>query len=344
MSESVWMRPVLSVGLCGLSLLLSSTMANAENVPVLASIPDDFHGGERALFTQQRQTLQNQLAELKAAAATYNAKTAENQTDAELSKVDGMTKDYIEAANAYNEDLATEEAVINGINAMAKRMGWSAEKQVRLNVALNNLSLVHDRNVNGDLIRSTWHDVVVRSQDAELIQEASQDGGLGFPGAGKQSLNDCAVFALANAAGLPYGVVAARANLIVSQGEWRSADESANPEKTIQSGLNGGETIMLAESFGQAEMVASSDFAKTLKAGRPIMVNLNISTGHEAVLTKTFQHGGETWYVMMDSNQNPDQRRFLSAKELNTLLKENGVAFSPDTGTTPKLLRDAGSQ
>jgi hypothetical protein len=106
---------------------------------------------------------------------------------------------------------------------------------------------------------------------------------------------------------------------------------------------------MLAEAFGQAEVVPSSDFAKTLKGGSPVLVNVvpkggDLRSGHEVVLIKTFQHSGEAWYVMMDSNQGPQQRLFLSAKELNTLLKENGVAFHPEPGTTPKLLRKEGDQ
>ena len=101
---------------------------------------------------------------------------------------------------------------------------------------------------------------------------------------------------------------------------------------------------MLAESFGQAEVVSSSAFAKTLNQGRPVMVNVvpqsgNVKGGHQVVLTKTFQHGGETWYEMVDSNQGPQQRLYLSAKELNTILQENGVAFRPEPGTVPKLLR-----
>lgn len=65
----------------------------------------------------------------------------------------------------------------------------------------------------------------------------------------------------------------------------------------------------------------------------------NVEGGHEVVLTKAFQHSGETWYEIMDSNQGPQRRLYLSAKELNTILQENGVTFRPEPGTTPKLLR-----
>jgi hypothetical protein len=70
----------------------------------------------------------------------------------------------------------------------------------------------------------------------------------------------------------------------------------------------------------------------------------NLSDGHEVVLTKTFQHGGETWFEMMDSNQGPQRRLFLSSQELNTILNENGVAYRPEPGMTPMLLRNGGDQ
>ena len=55
-------------------------------------------------------------------------------------------------------------------------------------------------------------------------------------------------------------------------------------------------------------------------------------------------HDGETWFVIMDSNQGPQRRLFLSSSELNTILQENGVAFRPESGTTPSLLRDSGDR
>ena len=65
----------------------------------------------------------------------------------------------------------------------------------------------------------------------------------------------------------------------------------------------------------------------------------NVDRGHEVVLTKAFQYGGARWYEMMDSNQGAQRRLYLNEGELNTVLKENGVAFRPELGTTPALLR-----
>ncbi len=235
--------------------------------------------------------------------------------------------------------------IINEMNALAKRLGWSADEQARLNTALNGFKADGDQDVTSNQIRKAWQDVKARGQDRELAQKAAQGDGPGLVGAGTQSFQDCAIFALANASGLPYSVVAARATKLISEGGWRDAAERANPQKAIeQRGLIGGEVAMLAESVGQVEIVPSTDFAKTLKQGRPVMVNVvpqngDVTSGHQVVLSKTFQHRGETWYEVVDSNQGPQQRLYVSSKELGTVLQENGVAFHPEPETTTKLLR-----
>lgn len=251
-------------------------------------------------------------------------------------------KPAVAAVTKGNPEVAR---IIDEMNALAKRLGWSAEEQGRLATALNRLGSDGDQNVTDTQIRRAWQDVLVRGQDGDIARKAAQGDGPGLSGAGKQSFEDCTIFALANASGLPYSVVAARATKLIGEGEWRDAAARANPQKAIeQKGLIGGEVVMLAEAFGQAEVVPSSAFAKTLKEGRPVMVNVvpengNVDGAHEVVLTKVFQHGGKTWYEMMDSNQGPQRRLYLSSKELNTMLQENGVAFRPEPGTTTKLLR-----
>lgn len=251
------------------------------------------------------------------------------------------TKPAGAAVDTRNPEVAR---IINEMNALAKRLGWSAEEQARLATALNHLGADGTEGVTDVQIRRAWQDVLVRDPDGDIARKAAQGDGPGLSGAGKQTqFEDCTIFALANAAGLPYSVVAARANKLIGEGEWRDAAVRANPQKAIeQKGLIGGEVVMLAEAFGQVEVVPSTAFAKTLKEGRPVMVNVvpqsgNVEGGHEVVLTKAFQHGGETWYEMMDSNQGAQRRLYLSSKELNTMLQENGVAFRPDPKTTPKL-------
>jgi hypothetical protein len=331
---------------------------------------------------QRHDALMKRFQQWKVRADTFNQKYGGQEFDAASQEAkDGAAEqawlsqeaqDYVQASEPFKTDVAKFIALskpdpehtcaapvlgvdpesvrfINAMNAFAKQLGWSTDKLARLDKALHRLGFDGDANSTGVQVRGAWHDMIARGQDPDLMREAYQRDGLGFPGAGAQTVNnDCTVFALANAAGLPYGMVAARATELIHQGGWRTPEERANPQAAIErQGLNGGEVVLLAEAFGQAEVVPSSDFAKTLNAGRPVMVNVvpadgKMNSGHEVVLTKTFQHRGETWFEMMDSNQGPQRRLFLSSKELNTILQENGVAFRPNPGNTPKLLRDSG--
>lgn len=365
--------PILLVGCWLLSASLLPATAFAEQIPALRAVPASLPPDVQTKLNRERESLAQELQVFLADAGRFNAKPAEAQTDAEFAALGERRTRYIRKAKAFNEEVTNAASslkvsnnqthsapksevdllgpegrrVIKGINALARQLGWSVDKQTRLDKALNSLGIDPATWSDSDQIKHAWRGVLTRGQPADLVQEASHGGGLGFPGAGKQTTyTDCSIFALANAAGLPYGVVAARAVELMRQGEWRDAEDRASPQKAVeQKGLMGGEVVMLAEAFGRAEVVPFSDFTKTLKEGRPVLVNVmpksgDARFGHEVVLTKTFQHGGETWYVMMDSTQGPQQRLFLSAKELNTMLKENGVAFRPEPGTTPKLLRE----
>jgi hypothetical protein len=339
-------RLALWAALCGLALCAPSAL-HAGRIPALGAIPEALPDATRAPFVLRRQALEGELAAFKAAAAAFNAKSANDQSDADYDALQSERARYIQEAVKFNDDLGAAEGAftINRMNALAGRLGWDPEKRSQLADALKALHSDGDANATDIQIRSAWQQVLARRQDQALAQEASGGDGLGFPGAGTQTTHeDCAVFALANAAGLPYGVVASRAGELIRQGDWHDAGDRANPQALIeQKGLNGGEVVMLTESFGQAQVVQSSNFPETLKQGRPIMVNVippdgDLDAGHEVVLTKTFQHQGETWYVMMDSNQGSQQRLFVSQKELGTMLQENGVAYRPDKGATVKLL------
>jgi len=252
------------------------------------------------------------------------------------------------ATDAINQPAMTKGSeIINAMNAMARRLGWDEKERTRLDRTLRALGYLRST-AEPTLIRQTWNDILSRGPESEFAREAANGGGPGFPGAGKQTrYEDCVIFALANAAGLPYGVVAARAATMIRDGTWRSGIHRADPEQGIKDGLNGGEVVLLAEAFGQAEVVADADLAKTLKGGRPVLVDVVPSGGsgkHQVLLTKTFQHAGDTWFEMMESYQGPQRRLYVSAAELKLMQLENAVAFEPDAKKTPRLLRAEGAE
>jgi len=334
----------LRIAICVL-LLFSGVLAHADRIPAIANIPAGISSKQLATLNQQKQALENALRVFQAAAAAFNAKSAANQTDQEFNGLQAQRSEYVQSVQSFNEQIEAIR-IIRSMNAMAKRLDWGTQKRSRLDNALNRLQGDGNSTATGADIRQAWQEILTRGENGTLAREASEADGPKIVWSGRQSHEDCAVFALASAVGLPYSVAAARATELIKQGEWHSAEERANPQQLIESrGLNGGEVIMLAEVFGRAEVVQSSGFEKTLKSGRPVMINVvppdgDTFSGHEVVLSKTFQHGGETWFEMLDSNH--DHPLYLNAKGLNTILQERGVAFRPESGATPKLLRGDG--
>ena len=346
--------------------------ARAQTIPALTELtasaaaanPD--LAGRRASLVQERATLHGQIDALNGrCAAVAVGSAAESSCENDQAKLTAALASHVAGSNDFN--VAAQAAlvgptstaavadpdtarVINGIEALARRWGWSAAKLARLDRNLRGLDIGGPIPSQDD-IRQAWRDIFARGQDPELVREASQGGGLGFAGAGLQTNHaDCTVFAIANATGRTYGEVAALATRIIRSGDWRDRAASDAPQATIESrGLNGGEVVMLAEVFGRGEVTPSAEFARTLQDGRPVMVNVvakngDYRFGHEVVLTKTFQHNGQTWYVMLDSYQEGQARRFVNARELNIMLKENGVAYRPNPRTTPQLLRDGSGE
>jgi hypothetical protein len=309
--------------------------AEASQTAASAQVPEDASEKARAGFDQP---LASTPLKLRAGASTPLASA---QTGA-VAKT-GSSVPASPAAKDATTDEALRTVTIKQINLLANHLGWDDEKRKRLDVALNKLAPAFDKSVTQDQITQAWQTVLIRGREIESLR----GGGVSAPaGAGGQTrFEDCAVFALANAVGLPYGVVAARATELISLGDWRSAEDRANPQAALEKrGLTGGEVILLAESFGQAEVIPRSAFEKTLSEGRPIMLNVvppdgNWNRGHEVVLTKTFQYQNDTWFEIMDSNQGPQRRLYLTRKELDIIIQENGVAFRPEPGTTPRLLR-----
>ena len=188
---------------------------------------------------------------------------------------------------------------------------------------------------------------MARGQDVVVLKDATSAAGPRLVDAGHQSFEDCGLFALANAAGLPYSVVATRATDFLSKGTWSyDPERRTNIQSSIEKhGLNGFEVIFLAEIFGRASVIDNKDLVQNISEGHPVIVDVVPSGGvslggHAVVLAQTFTHAGETWFVMMDSNLDPQQRWYLSAKELNVIQQEKGITFTTEPKTTPALLRD----
>ncbi len=327
------------------TLFLTGINAHADRIEKLRNSAE-------AAFAKGKQELAEAKAALssaeaaKALAVKYQdaaAMPVADQAVSTASRAVTLAQKNVLARKRWLKEILEGYKVIRGMDALAARLGWSREKREHLNEELNNLPLDHAFKTSEMDIRLTWMDIEGRGPElAEIVKAASRGKGPVLSGAGRQSESDCAVFALAAATNLPYGVVAARADKLISEGNWRTDAARSDPGGTIEKsgGLNGGEVIMLADIFGQSKVLASAGFAHALQEGQPVMVGVAMPGGnHEVVLDKTFQYDGKTWYEMIDSNQGPMQRRYLSGEELNGILLEKGVAYHSNKGTVPRLLR-----
>ena len=243
------------------------------------------------------------------------------------------------AAGATRLPAASLKEMVTAMNAQVIALGWPEEERKHL---IHELNALGEDGTPGTTVRDSyevWSRIAARDGDAALRREAAKAEGVGFPGAGEQSTNDCTLFALANAARLPYGVVAARATRMIAAATWRDPDERANPASVFTKGLNGQEVILLAEAFGRAHVVPSTAFVETLSAGIPILLAVILTEKdnglygqgfHEVVLTRSFRHAGERWFEMMDSNRPATERRYVTEKDLGVIMFENGVALHPE--------------
>ncbi len=242
------------------------------------------------------------------------------------------------------------EIVTRDLEDLARRWHWSAEKLRRFDEALHALALPEDyADSQGSL--PSWAVILAHSQNPVLAREAAVGVGpdLWRAGVGTQTTyDDCAIFALANAAGLPYSVVASDAMAVLRNEDWRDAPEHDDPEEVLKKqGLNAGETLFLAEALGQVHVVTPNSFDATLTAGQPIMVDVRIGLDgngnpfdHEMVLTKSFQHQGAPWFELVDSSKQGALRQvYVSEPQLHAMIRENGIVYTHTPGATPALLR-----
>ena len=258
-------------------------------------------------------------------------------------------EDYRDEARRFAQDIRKLEIdrarSIKLMIATAERLKLGKAKVDQARVAMEGLLLDGDVAVTPEAIATIWQTVEARNGDAALAAEAiAGEGPTLFSSGTQMSYNDCTIFALASAMGRPYGLVAAEALQMVRDATWRGKADRDDPVGVLKrEGLYGDEVTLLVAAFGQAQLVPSGSFVKTLHEKQPVLVGVKVAQRetlyfHQVVLSRTFQHHGETWFEMIDSHLENPQRRYLSEKELFTVLMENGLSFSPDKGRTVKPL------
>lgn len=332
--------------LIGLWCFVAQTQALAdERLPELTQMHPKLIAGHTDL-SKKRQTLviERKLLfarhkKFRAACISVEAGTdADRRCAAEDSALDDALAEHYEACVGWLEayDELYDELLRADILAYARKHRWTSQDLAGLRKGMDAWQSYDQPHVGKEQAAAIWQNIAERKGDKQLRREAAAVKGFSTTGAGTQSFNDCALFAIANAAGVPYGAVAALATKFMSDGTWRLPDERADPQSAIEKkGLNGGEVLMLIEYYGRARVLPPSEFKPVLSAGRPILINVRPPSGsafigHQIVLTKSFRSDTTDWYEAMDSNDSAIGKLYLKADELNTLILETGIAYFPD--------------
>lgn len=351
MKNSIWhIAPLLALVL----LCAMPGSIRAEPLPLPHPVPHCFSPEQQSTLNGWHARVERELKDFLRDARAFNAKEARLQSDEEYAALQQRRSQYLSDVKAFNDELdrhvettgGTAPEIVVRYRKLAKTLGWGFEKQACLAVALNTLDLDPSHAFDQNRAAQAWRSMTARGEDPVLAAAARAAGGMKLTGAGTQTnYLDCALFSLANAVGLPYGIVAARATELIRDGEWRDPPSRADPQHAIENlGLTGGELVMLAEGFGQARVIAPEAFVSSIQSGEVLMVRLSPSAsvadhGHEVVLATSFEHGGQTWFEVLDSNYGPLRRLFGTLEEVESMLLEKGVAFRAEPGSTPALLR-----
>jgi len=245
----------------------------------------------------------------------------------------------------YAPSFVTESSFIEAAVKFARTEGWSNKEVERLRKALAG-ARGFEPAADDARTQSVWEAMEQRVSDSSFAGAGAKAEGPKLLLSGWQSnkFADCVVFAIATATQQPYGVVAARSNELIKAAPWRSGFYRNDPQQVFSrgGGLNDYEVALLAEAFGQVAAVEPSDYAATLRAGRPIVVPIATpaKTGHEVVLARTFRRGDSDWFEVIDSaRKNPSERLYISAAELASIALAKGLTVNAEPGSPVPLLR-----
>ncbi len=111
MKKQVLASALIGIFFAAALVLLSGTSVFAQKIPGLVQIPPDLPLDVRVRLMERREALEKDLADFLAAARAFNAKAAKDQSDSEYKSLDAWRTRYIEAAKAFNRDVAAAPGI-----------------------------------------------------------------------------------------------------------------------------------------------------------------------------------------------------------------------------------------
>jgi tetratricopeptide (TPR) repeat protein len=139
-----------------------------------------------------------------------------------------------------------------------------------------------------------------------------------YMGTGRQTQDDCVLYAIANGAHVPEKQVNAEFTNVVNHLGMDPIAERANPETIVmepqnggRGGLNAAEELLVADKFGKVVPVPTDSYARAIASTQqPVITTVKLDQSglqHKVVVTGVYRTAdGKIYYSVMDSNLGPD--------------------------------------
>ncbi len=148
-----------------------------------------------------------------------------------------------------------------------------------------------------------------------------------YMGTGRQTQDDCVLYAIANGAHVPEKQVNAEFTNIVSHLGMDPIAERANPGIVVaepqnggRGGVNAAEELLVADKFGKVVPVPTDSYARAIASTKqPVITAVELDKSgvqHKVVVTGVYRTAdGKIYYSVMDSNLGPEYRNSTAYME-----------------------------
>jgi tetratricopeptide (TPR) repeat protein len=241
--------------------------------------------------------------------------TAARSGDADADeKLKGILSDQFKAAGQTPQQrsdfFANFNAIARGEGPIPKE--WSKASQLAIEMDTAGGSQPPEGAASAEL--APYYGQLVK----DIGKAESVTANASYMGTGRQTQDDCVLYAIANGAHVPEKRVNAEFTNIVSHLGMDPIEERANPEIVVTESQNGGrggvgaaEELLVADKFGNVVPVPTDSYARAIASTKqPVITTVQLDKSgvqHKVVVTGVYRTAdGKIYYSVMDSNLGPD--------------------------------------
>jgi hypothetical protein len=271
---------------------------------------------------------------------------ARSDDDATFQNADNKLKEIL--ADQFKADGETPQQIADFFTkfmAIATGEGKTPKEWITVSPLANAMDGV------GSLPRPAWS--TTPSYYSQLVtnigsNESIKAPDISYMASGKQTEDDCVLYAIANGSQVPEEKVKNEFTTTVNNLAMDPIAERSNPEIIVTSPQKGGrggvdpiEELLVSEKFGKVIPVPTDSFAKAIAStGRPIITTVNLNPAvpnggqHKVVVTGVSRaKDGKIYYSVMDSNLGSDYAKstgYVEKSAFEEHLASGGFVVMPN--------------